>query len=144
MSDTSIFLDVNIPMYAAGSEHPYKAACVWVMNQIADGELNVVIDTEIVQEVLYRYGAMQRWEVAAAMATDLCELIRTIYAVDRSDVQRAIELYRRYAPRGIPACDVIHVAVMLNRGLTEILSVDSHFDSFEGITRLDPLAMRTW
>ena len=36
------------------------------------------------------------------------------------------------------ARDVIHVAVMQNNGLTEIISTDAHFDLIEGITRLDP------
>jgi predicted nucleic acid-binding protein len=34
--------------------------------------------------------------------------------------------------------DWLHLAVMLNNGITEIISVDRHFDDIEGITRIDP------
>ena len=39
----AIFLDVNIPMYAAGKEHPYKAPRAWVMRQVGAGRLAVAI-----------------------------------------------------------------------------------------------------
>lgn len=57
-----LFLDVNIPTYVAGKEHRYKEACVWIMTQVAEGRIAVVTDTEAIQEILYRYGAIQHWE----------------------------------------------------------------------------------
>jgi predicted nucleic acid-binding protein len=52
MSQLLHFLDVNIPMYAAGKDHRSRAACVYVMQEIAEGRLIVAIDTEIIQEIL--------------------------------------------------------------------------------------------
>ena len=43
------------------------------------------------------------------------------------------EKYPQITPR-----DWLHLAVMLNNGITEIISADSHFDDIEGVTRLDP------
>ncbi len=48
MSDSIVLVDVNIPMYAAGQTHPYKAACVWIITQTAEGELVAAIDAEII------------------------------------------------------------------------------------------------
>lgn len=62
MSAPVVFLDVNVPMYAAGADHPHKAACVWAMEEVAEGRLAVAIDVEIVQEILHRYSAIRRWE----------------------------------------------------------------------------------
>lgn len=37
------FLDANIPMYAAGGEHPYKAPCLRIMAAAASGQLECVM-----------------------------------------------------------------------------------------------------
>jgi predicted nucleic acid-binding protein len=131
-------LDVSVPMYAAGQPHVYKESCVWIMSEVAAGGLDVAIDTEIVQEILYHYGALQRWDVAVALATDLLTLVPTIYPVRVADAQLAVTLFAQYAPQGISARDLVHAAVMHNRDLTQIISVDAHFDRIAGITRLDP------
>lgn len=138
MSDITYLLDVNVPMYAAGTKHPYKAACVWVMQEITEDRLDVVIDTEIIQEILYRYGALSQWNTATTMATNLLDLVPTVLPVDANDIRKAIELFRKYAPRGVKARDVLHASVMLNHGLTHIISTDEHFDYIEELTRVDP------
>lgn len=137
----NVFLDVNIPMYASGTEHPYKEPCTWIMTEVAEGRLMVVIDTEVIQEVLYRYGAITRWETGVAMANDLMKLVPKIYPVERDDVRLAVDLFQTYGPKGVTARDTLHAAVMMNRNLNEILSTDSHFDLIKGIKRLEPNAL---
>lgn len=138
MSNSIVLLDVNIPMYAAGQPHPYKTACVWVMTQIAAGELVAAIDAEIIQEILYRYGALQRWDIAVAMATNLLKLVPTIYPVTGADIHLTVELFEQHAHHGIKARDLIHAAVMQHNGISRIISTDKHFDQMDGIVRLDP------
>ncbi len=133
-----LFLDVNIPMYAGGKDHRYKESCAWIMTQVADGNLAVATDTEAIQEILYRYGAIKHWKIGVAMANSLMQLVPEIYPVDLEDVRRAVDLFQEYGPKGITARDVLHAAVMMNRGLARIMSTDSHFDLIEGITRVDP------
>jgi predicted nucleic acid-binding protein len=134
-------LDTNVPMYAAGAAHPCRDACQWIMSEIAHGRLMVAIDAEIIQEVLYRYGALGRHTDAVTMATDLMTLVPNIYPVTSADVQTAVALYRQYASQGVRSRDIIHAAVMQNSGLTEILSADRHFDLIAGIRRIDPIAL---
>lgn len=139
MNATPSLLDVNVPMYAAGQDHPYKQACVWVMTEIAAGRVNAAIDAETVQEILYRYGALRQWKIAVALATSLLDIVPTVFAVTPADARRAVDLFERYAPLGVTARDLLHAAVMLNIGLTTIISTDQHFDRIEGIRRRDPL-----
>ncbi len=131
-------LDVNVPMYAAGGEHPHKTPCAWVMQEIAAGRLEAAIDTEIIQEVLYRYGTLRRWQIGIAIARDLLTIVPHIFPVTDEVVRTAIALFDEHGPRGVAARDVIHVAVMRSHGLTQIISTDAHFDQFKGILRLDP------
>ena len=141
MSREVFFLDVNVPMYAAGAEHPYKTSCVWLMTEIAEGRIAVAIDTEIIQEILYRYGALERWRIGTTMATNLLDIVPTVYPVLVADARKSVELFRRYAKQGVKARDLVHIAVMSNTGLTKIISTDVHFDCIEGIVRLDPQTM---
>lgn len=138
MNDKVLFLDVNVPMYATGKAHPYKESCVWVLTEIGDGRLDAAIDTEIIQEVLYRYGAIQRWQVGVQMAENLLDLIPAVLPVTVRDMKTAVSLFSQYAPHGVKARDVLHAAVMQNHQLTHIISTDKHFDQIEEITRLDP------
>jgi predicted nucleic acid-binding protein len=128
VNDPVALLDVNVPMYAAGRAHPYKEACVWVMTEVAEGRLAAAIDVEAVQEILYRYGELQQWETGFTMANSLLDLVPIVYPVSLDDVRLTVDLFRQYAPQGVKARDLIHVAVMRNRGLTRIISTDQHFD----------------
>jgi len=141
MSAIPIFLDVNVPMYAAGKPHRFKEACAWILTQIVTGELLAAIDTEIIQEILYRYGALQEWKVATGMATSLLELVPVVYPVTPADIALTVTLFAQYAPKGVRARDLIHIAVMQSNGLTKIVSTDAHFDQIAGITRLDPVQL---
>lgn len=141
MSTLPVFLDVNVPMYAAGKPHAFKEACVWLLTQIADGVIVAAIDTEIIQEILYRYGALQEWKVATTMATNLLELVPVVYPVTADDIKLTVALFQQYGPKGVRARDLIHVAVMRNHGLGQIISTDAHFDLIAGIRRIDPMQL---
>jgi uncharacterized protein len=141
MNNGELFLDINVPMYAAGREHSYKKPCAWIMTEIAEGCIKSAIDTEIIQEVLYRYGTLKKWQVAVTMADNLLAILPKVYSIHQGDIRHAVKLFEQYAPKGVTARDVIHVAVMQNNGLTKIISTDGHFDIIEGITRLDPKAL---
>jgi uncharacterized protein len=131
-------LDVSIPMCAAGGDHPYKAPCIRVLSAVARGRLRVAIDSETIQEILYRFGHLQRWETGATMAESLLELAAVVHPVTAADAALAVELFREHGPRGVPARDFIHCAVARNNGIGAIISTDRHFDLVDGIERLDP------
>ena len=64
------FLDVNVFMYAAGASHPYKSPCLRTLADVETRLLSAVINTEILQELLYRYshiGMADRSPVLFAM-----------------------------------------------------------------------------
>ncbi len=111
------------------------------MQEVVEGRINAASDTEVIQEILYRYGALRRWEIGARIAEDLLAILSTLYPFTAEDARRTVELFKRYGPKGLSARDCAHAAVMKNRGLTEILSTDGHFDEIEGIRRLDPRAL---
>lgn len=120
-------LDTAVPMYAAGMPHAYRHACQWVMTQIASGRLQVVIDAEVIQEILHRYGALGRYADAVNMARDVMTIVPQVLPVTAADMQTAVTIFQQYAPQGMRARDAIHAAIMQNQGLTHIISSDAQF-----------------
>ena len=48
-------------MYAAGAEHPNKAPSVAFLASVAEERVEAIIDAELLQEILHRYRALNRW-----------------------------------------------------------------------------------
>ena len=44
-----ILVDSIVLMYAAGAEHPHKAPCVRFLDRVATGEVEAVLDAELLQ-----------------------------------------------------------------------------------------------
>jgi len=136
-----LLLDVNIPMYAAGRTHKYKEPCAWIMKEIAEDRIHAAIDTEIIQEVLYRYAAIRRLELALAISKDLLIIVAEVLPVSAEHMHLTIDLFAGYGSKGIPPRDILHVAVMILADIKKIISTDSHFDQIEGIERIDPITL---
>jgi hypothetical protein len=106
------------------------------MREIAHGRLVVVTDTEVIQEILHRYGAIGRFAEAVAMAQDVIKLVSNVIPVTVADMQATVRLFL-----GVPSRDVVHAAVMQNRALTHIVTPDTHFDLIHGVQRLDAIVL---
>lgn len=132
----AVFLDANIIMYALGKEHPFKAPCRKYLEKIKEGELLVVSNTEVLQEVLHRYFSIRMPDLAEAALEALKAFCREIYPIRLSEIEKAYGLLKEFP--SINARDAVHAATMLNNSIEKILSVDPHFDAIRGIKRISP------
>ena len=57
------FLDTNIPMYAAGREHPHKEPFIQILRLVASSPNSFVTSTEVLQELIHYYLSAGRWEL---------------------------------------------------------------------------------
>lgn len=138
-----IFLDTSIFMYARGKEHPLKAPCSKIILQIGDtGEIGTygspVINTEVFQEILYRYSMIGKRETGISVCRDIKALGTDILPVAPGDVDYIIDLFEKYKKKNIPPRDLIHSAVMLNNSVSRIITTDKHFDSIKEVTCISP------
>ena len=133
-----LFIDTCIPMYAGGRESPLREPCRRVLELVAGGEVVGVIDTEVLQEILHRFGRMGEFSTGADMAAQLMIIVAEVLPVTMEDMRLSITLFLNYGPKGLKARDSVHCAVMLNNGIERIVSVDKHFDLVPGIERVDP------
>ena len=138
-----VFIDANVPIYAAGGDHPYKEPCARILRRVAEDPQPFVTDSEVLQELMHRYLASGRWllglEVLRAFAETLHGRIEPVLA---DDVLAAAELADRHSD--VSARDLVHKAVMQRLGASRIISADTDFDRIEGIDRLDPSRVLEW
>jgi uncharacterized protein len=129
-----ILVDSNIPMYLVGASHPHKVdAQRWVEELLSERQ-RLVTDAEVLQEILHRYVALNRRDAIQPAFDSLLGVIDEVLAVDRAIVERAKEIV--FGHRRLSARDAVHLAVMEQHSIDRILSFDSGFDGFPGITRL--------
>jgi len=85
MAAETTFLDVNIFMYAAGVPHPYKDPCVRILSDVETGVLVAAINTEILQELLYRYSHIKLADKGVQLCRGILEYPLTILPVTKAD-----------------------------------------------------------
>lgn len=147
-----LFLDANIPTYAAGRDHPLKVPCKEVLRLSARYPRSFFTDAEVLQEMLHRYLALRRWPEGKQVVVDFAALMASsIEPVFAGDVLSACDLADRYAARPgarLAARDLLHAAVMIRAegDAAKIVSADGDFDELaaEGIERLDPANVEVW
>lgn len=131
-----ILVDSNVIMYAGGAPHAHKEPSVSFLERVAGGEVEAVVDAEVLQEILHRYRAIGRWRDGrkvydAARRIFTAALPLTLEVVDRArallDEQEALM-----------ARDALHAAFVLEHGMDGICSFDADFDVIPGVSRREP------
>jgi predicted nucleic acid-binding protein len=121
-------------MYLVGAPHPHKADARRLLEKLVSERERLVTDAEVLQEVLHRYVAIDRRDAIQPAFDALLDVTDEVLGVDLAAVQRAKEIVlgrRRLSARG-----ALHIAVMEQNGIERVLSFDSGFDGFPGISRI--------
>ena len=138
-----IHIDANVPIYAAGRQHPLKAPCQELVRIVAASPQVFTTDAEVLQELLHYYRAAGNWAqgqtVFRAFAALTAGRIAPILDTDVTEAAMLADGYPRLSAR-----DLLHVAVMQRLGTTHIASADRDFDAVPAMRRLDPAQTATW
>ena len=129
-----IFVDSNIPMYLVGAPHPRKVDAQRLVEGLIAERRRLVSDAEVLQEILHRYVAIDRTEMIQPSFDALLGIVDEVFPVQAATVERAKAIV--LARRKLSARDALHLAVMEEQGVNEILTFDAGFDGYPGITRL--------
>ena len=129
-----VFIDSNIPMYVAGRDHPHREPARRFLARVQSGEVEGCTNTEVLQEILYRYVGLRRTDLAVEVYELFVGLASAVFPVTLADTDRAKDLVRA----GIEASvrDAVHAAVMLNNDVQTVATFDSGFDHIAGVERL--------
>lgn len=129
-----IFIDSNIPMYLVGAPHPHKTDAQRLLERLISDRQRLVTDAEVLQEILHRYVAINRREAIQPAFDAVLRVTDAVFSVHRAAAERAKEIVMG-DPR-TSARDALHLAVMEENGVAEILSFDAGFDGYPGIQRI--------
>jgi uncharacterized protein len=129
-----ILVDSNIPMYLIGGAHPHKTDAQRLLERCLSERQRLVTDAEVLQEILHRYAAINRHHNIQLAFDALLLAVDEVLPIDRTVVERAKQIVLGY--QRLSARDAVHLAVMEQHGIEQILSFDSGFDGFPGIKRL--------
>jgi len=128
-----ILVDSNIPMYLVGAAHPHKADAQRLLEQCITERRRLVSDAEVLQEILHRYVAIDRRDAIQPAFDALLGVVDEIFPVDASIAERAKTIVLGRRP--LSARDAVHVAVMEQHHIKEIMTFDVGFDGYPGIVR---------
>ena len=129
-----ILVDSNIPMYLVGGSHPHKVDAQRWVEKLLSQRQRLVTDAEVLQEILHRYVALNRRDAIQPAFDSLLGMVDEVLAIDHAILERAKRIV--FGHSRLSARDAIHLAVMEQHGIDRILTFDSGFDGFPGITRL--------
>ena len=139
----AVFIDANVPIYAAGRPHPNKEPCIRIMRMAAERPQAFFTDVETLQELIHRYIASGRWALGKEVLQGFAEIMRDrIEPVRVEDIHFAAGLADEYPE--VSARDLVHAAVMRRMGSDMIVSADTDFDRLPNLTRLNPADVTEW
>lgn len=121
-------------MYLIGAPHSHKSDAQRLLERLVSERQRLVTDAEVLQEILHRYVAIDRRDAIQPAFDALLGIVDQVLAVDGTAAERAKEIVLGH--RQLSARDAVHLAVMEQHGIEQILSFDSGFDGFPGVTRL--------
>jgi uncharacterized protein len=131
-----IMLDSNIFMYAAGVAHPNKKPCLQLLERIASGTIDAVIDAEVLQEILHRYRSIHRWEDGCRVFELARQIVPIVVPVTDETLDLAIEIMKDYPE--LMARDALHAAACQIAGSDVFCSYDEDFDNIPDLKRQKP------
>jgi predicted nucleic acid-binding protein len=120
-------------MYVAGADHPNREPSQRLLDQVRRGRVDGCTSTEVLQEILYRYTALERRGLGREVYDLFVEICPVVLSVTIADTDRARDLIA--AAKGISARIAVHAGVMLNHGIEWIATYDAGFDRVDGIRR---------
>jgi predicted nucleic acid-binding protein len=132
----SVFVDTSVIIYAAGGEHEMREPCRRVMQVIDQRGIEAVTSTEVVQEIVHRFLAIRRPDIAEALARSTLDTFAPVLPITHALMRRLPDIAKRYPT--LDARDIIHVATCVHEGITEIVSTDRGFDTVREVRRIPP------
>jgi predicted nucleic acid-binding protein len=121
-------------MYLVGDPHPHKIDSQRLMEKLISERVRLLTDAEVLQEILHRYSAINRYDNIQPAYDMLLKAVDEVLPIDRRVLERAKQIVLGY--RKLSARDAVHLAVMHEHKIEKILSFDSGFDAFPGIVRV--------
>jgi uncharacterized protein len=131
-----MMLDSNIFMYAGGVTHPHKNPCLQLLKKIASGDIDAVIDAEVLQEILHRYRSIHRWEDRCRVFELARQIVPIVVQVTDDILDLTLDIMKLHPE--LMARVALHAAACQISGSDVFCSYDEDFDKISDFKRLKP------
>jgi predicted nucleic acid-binding protein len=131
-----ILIDANVFMYAAGRESPQRLPCQRFLDKTIEGQGPAACtDAEVLQEILHRYRSINLPQVGFRLFDAVVQLGIPILAVTERSLREARTLIESHP--SLSTRDGVHLGVMREHGIEEVLSYDRGFSQVSWVKRLE-------
>ena len=121
-------------MYLIGAAHPLKDRAKNLLIELVNNKKRLVTSAEVMQEICHRYSALKRLEFLQPAFETMYGLVDHIYPITKEDVEACKTLILGH--KQLSARDALHLALMKNLGIKQLLSFDKDFDRVPWIQRI--------
>ncbi|MCB1215436.1 MAG: type II toxin-antitoxin system VapC family toxin [Deltaproteobacteria bacterium] len=131
-----IFVDSNIPMYAAGKPSEFKEACIQFLLKIEQLKVQAASSVEVLQEILHRFYALRRLQEGVEVYQRFRALPLHFFEIKVEDLDEAKEIL--ISSHHLSSRDAIHLAVMRRNKINKIVTYDRGFLNVKALKVLLP------
>jgi hypothetical protein len=132
-----ILVDANVFMYAAGKPSRQRAPSRRWLESVVRGERSdACTDAEVLQEILHRYRAIGVPDTGFRLFDSIVSLGIPVLPVTEADLRTARTVLAEHPH--LSTRDGVHLGVMRQHGIHDIVSYDRGFSSVPWIARLEP------
>lgn len=131
MNKDKVFIDTNIPIYAAGSPHSNKEPSIKILEDISGGKIYGVTSVEVLQEILYRFQAINLLEKGIEIFNEFSNIVDEVLPINLNIVENAKSIMLKTPV--INTRDAVHAATIIYYNIPYIASFDKHFKNMENI-----------
>jgi len=136
---TMQFLDSNILLRHLTKDDPQRGrACFAVIQALEQGTLSVWTSDLVIAEVVFVLSNKKTYNLSRERIRDLLLPLIGLPGLKLPHKRLYRRIFELYATLPVDYVDAYHVALMEQRGSTEVLSYDPHFDQVEGVKRREP------
>jgi predicted nucleic acid-binding protein len=131
------YIDTNIFLYFLTDNREFADSCQSYLDSIAGGHRKAATSVYTLTEVYMNLDRWFKWppkKVREVLRDLLNNSNVDFLPLTGSIMFQVSELLKT----GIKYGDAIHIATMRSHGLTEIMTMDKHFDNLPEITRVSP------
>jgi len=126
-----VFIDTNIPIYAAGNEHPNKEPSIKILEKISKVQIFGVTSAEVLQEILHRYQSINMLSSGIEIFEEFSNIVDEILPINFKILETAKNILT--GNPGILTRDALHAATMEHYNIDYIATFDKHFSIFKNI-----------
>ena len=131
MNKDKVFIDTNIPIYAAGISHPNKESSIKILEDISLGKIYGFTSVEVLQEILYRFQSINLLEKGIEIFDEFSSIVDEVLPINFKILEKAKSIILNTPV--INTRDAVHAATINYYNISYIATFDKHFKQIKGI-----------